>query len=52
MNKWAFVAVFAWIKMKMRSIGVFRTRVYERGVDCSEVVYERYSTGRDRSGLI
>ena len=37
---------------KMRSIGVFRTRVYERGVDCSEVVYERYSTGRDRSGLI
>ena len=38
-----------------QSIGSFRTRLiffYERGVDCSEVVYERSSTGRDRSGLI
>jgi len=34
----AFVALFALIKIP--SIGLFRTRVYERGVDCSDVVYK------------
>ena len=46
----AFVALFAWIKIQ--AIRLFRTRVYERVVDCSEVVYERSCTRRDRSGLI
>jgi len=34
-----FVTVLAWIKMQ--SILVFHTSVYEPGVDCSEAVYER-----------
>ena len=34
----------SWVKIEL--IGMFCITVYERRVDCSEIVYERSSTGR------